>query len=228
MSIKKSEIQLDVNGRKVNAYLASPEDAGSGILLLHAWWGLKPFFKEVCDRLAEQGYVALAPDLFNGRVAKTIDDAKELAQRSESDSQNLGDTVMASKDYLLSLTKNKIGVLGFSFGAAWALVAAAHDPEKIAATVLFYGAYPDMDFSKVKSKILGHFCEVDEWEPIEGVREMEKYMRAANVGATLHFYPKVAHWFVESDRPEYDPASAQLAWDRTFEFLNTSLRRSNP
>jgi carboxymethylenebutenolidase len=222
MSIKKSEIQLDVNDRKVDAYLASPENGGPGVLVLHAWWGLKPFFKELCDRLAEQGYVVLAPDLFAGRIAKTIDEAKELAQNS--DSQVVGDTVMAAKDHLLGLTQNKIGVLGFSFGAAWALVAAAYDPGKIAGTVLFYGAYPDMDFNKVKSKVLGHFCEVDEWEPIEGVREMEANMKAADVDVTLHFYPKVGHWFMESDRPEYDPASARLAWDRTFEFFNSSLR----
>ena len=222
MAIQKSEIKLNVNDKKVNAYLASPEHGGPGVLFLHAWWGLKPFFKEMCDRLAEHGYVALAPDLMNGRIAKTIDEAKELVQKS--DDQVVGDTVMAAKDHLLSLTENKIGVLGFSFGAAWALVAAAHDPEKIAGTVLFYGAYPDMDFSRVKSKVLGHFCEVDEWEPIEGVRQMEANMKAANVDFTLHFYPRVSHWFMESDRPEYDPASAQLAWERTFELLDSSLR----
>jgi carboxymethylenebutenolidase len=141
----------------------------------------------------------------------------------KSDNQVVGETVMAAKDYLLSLTKNKIGVLGFSFGAAWALIATTYDPDKIVATVLFYGAY-SVDFIKTKSKVLGHFCEVDEWEPIEGVREMEANMKAANVNVTLHFYPKVSHWFFESDRPEYDPASAQLAWDRTIEFLKVSLR----
>jgi dienelactone hydrolase len=109
-----------------------------------------------------------APDLFDGQIAQTIDEAKELTQKS--DNQVVGETVMAAKDYLLSLTKNKIGVLGFSFGAAWALIATTYDPDKIAATVLFYGAY-SVDFIKTKSKVLGHFCEVDEWEPIERKRE---------------------------------------------------------
>jgi len=221
MSIRKSEIKLDLSGRSADAYLAMPENGGPGVLVLHAWWGLNPFFKRVCDQLAEQGFTALAPDLHNGKIAETIDEAKELVQKS--DDQLVGDTVMAAKDYLLGLTKDKIGVVGFSFGAAWALVAAMNDPEKIAATVLFYGVY-DVDFNKVKSKVLGHYCEVDEWEPIEGVREMETSMKAAGVDVTLHFYPKVSHWFVESDRPEYDPGSAQLAWDRTFEFLKVSLR----
>ena len=221
MSIQKSEIKLDVNGKSVNAYLASPANGGPGILLLHAWWGLKPFFKQICDQLAEQGYVVLAPDLRDGQIASTIDEAKELMQKS--DDQLLGNTVMTAKDHLHALTHNKVGVIGFSMGAAWALVAAENDSEKISATVLFYGAYP-MNFKNIKSKILGHFCEVDEWEPIEGVREMEASLKTLNVDTTLHFYPGVDHWFVETDRPEYDAASAQLAWDRTFAFLKNNLK----
>lgn len=221
MPIKKSGIKLDVNGKSVNAYLAAPENGGPGILVLHAWWGLKPFFKELCDRLAEQGYTALAPDLRDGQIATTIDEAKELMQNS--DEQIIGDIAMAARNYLFPLTKNKLGVIGFSMGAAWALVTAMNDPEKIAATVLFYGAY-SVDFSKVKSKFLGHFCEVDEWEPIEGVREMEANMKAAGVDATIHIYPKVAHWFVEEDRPEYDSPTASLAWEYTFDFLKQNLK----
>ena len=221
MPIQKSEIKLDVNGKSVKAYLASPANGGPGILLLHAWWGLKPFFKQICDQLAEQGYVVLAPDLRDGQIASTIDEAKELMQKS--DDQLLGNTVMTAKDHLHALTHNKVGVIGFSMGAAWALVAAENDPEKISATVLFYGAYP-MNFKNIKSKILGHFCEVDEWEPIEGVREMEASLKTLNVDTTLHFYPGVDHWFVETDRPEYDAASAQLAWDRTFAFLKNNLK----
>jgi carboxymethylenebutenolidase len=220
MSIQTSEIQLNVNDRKVNAYLASPPNGGPGVLVLHAWWGLKPVFKEICYRLAEQGFVAFAPDLRNGQIAETIEEAKALMKKS--DEQFIGDTVVAAKDHLLALTKNKIGVMGFSMGAAWSLVAAAHDPDNIAATVLFYGA-GEADFSRVKSKILCHFCEVDEWEEIEYVREMEANMKAAGVDVTLHIYPNVAHWFLENDRPEYDPASAKLVWDRTYEFLKKNL-----
>jgi len=220
MAIQKSEIELDVNGKPVNAYLAAPKDGGAGVLVLHAWWGLKPFFKQLCDRLAEQGFVALAPDLREGQIAETIEAAKELMQKS--DGEFVGDIVMAAKDHLLTLTKNKIGVMGFSMGAAWSLVVAAHDPDNIAATVLFYGA-EGVDFGKVKSKVIGHFSESDEWEPIDGVRALEADMKAAQVDATLHFYPNVDHWFVESDRPEYDASAASLAWERTFDFLKKNL-----
>ena len=220
MSAQKTEIKLDVNGKSANAYLASPSNGGPGVLVLHAWWGLKPFFKELCDQLAEHGFTALAPDYYQGRIANTIDEAKALLE--QRDIELIGDTLKAAKDYLVSLRPgHSIGVMGFSMGAAWSLAVAAHEPD-VTAIVLFYGIN-EVDFSKVKAKVLGHYSDSDEWEPLEGVREMEQIMKNAGVDATLHIYPKVGHWFVESDRPEYDPSAAALAWDRTFEFLKKNL-----
>ena len=218
MSIQKSEIQIDVNGKSVNAYLAN--GAGPGVLLLHAWWGLKPFFKEVCDRIAEQGYTVLAPDLRDGKIAQTIDEAKELIQNS--DGQFVGDIVMAAKDHLRGMVPGKIGVVGFSMGGGWALVVASYKPEQIAAIVLFYGN-EDVDVTKITAKVMGHYSDNDEWEPSEYVEKKFGEMKSAHVDATLHIYPGVAHWFVESDRPEYDSAAASLAWERTFEFLKRNL-----
>ncbi|MBK9006015.1 MAG: dienelactone hydrolase family protein [Anaerolineae bacterium] len=221
MSIQKSEIQLDVNGKKVNAYLAAPDNGGPSVLLLHAWWGLKPFFKETCDRLAEQGFTVLAPDLRDGQIAKTIEEAKALMEKS--DGQLVGDTVMAAKDHLRGLTNGKIGVVGFSMGGAWALITAAYKPEQIAAVVLFYGN-EGIEYGKVTAKVMGHYSDNDEWEPNEYVENTFAEFKKAGVDATLHIYPGVAHWFVESDRPEYDSASAQLAWERTFEFLKQNVK----
>jgi carboxymethylenebutenolidase len=220
MSIKTSNIQLKVNGKTANAYLASSQKEGPGVLVLHAWWGLKPFFKEVCDHLAAQGFTALAPDLYQGQIANTIDEAKALMEKR--DSELMADIVKAAEVHLTSLHEGKpIGVVGFSMGAAWSLVVAENDPN-VSAAVLFYGA-GEADFSKVKAKILGHYAEVDEWEPLEYVRTMEADMKAAGLDVTLHIYPKAGHWFVENDRPEYDSASALLAWSRTFEFLRKNL-----
>lgn len=220
MPIQNSETQLQVNDKTANAYLAAPENGGPGVLVLHAWWGLKLFFKKVCGQLAEQGFTALAPDLYQGRLAKTVEEAKILLD--QRDFELMGDTVKAAKDYLISLNTGKpIGVLGFSMGASWALIVAANEPN-VAAAVLFYGS-EGVDFTPVQAKVLGHYAEVDEWEPLDGIRAMEKDMKAAGVDAALHFYPKVGHWFVEEDRPEYDSESAKLAWERTFEFLKESL-----
>lgn len=219
MSIQKSEIQLDVNGKKVNAYLATPEKSGPGVLVLHAWWGLKPFFKEVCDQLAEQGFTALAPDYYQGRVAKTIDEAKAMLEQRND--ELMGDTIKAAHDHLAVQAGRPIGVIGFSMGASWALLVAANESD-VSAVVQFYGA-GEADYSKFKAKVLGHFSDVDEWEDIKWVRQMEADMKSAGVDVTLHIYPGVAHWFVESDRPEYDSAAAKLAWERTFDFLKTNL-----
>jgi carboxymethylenebutenolidase len=220
MSIKKSEIKLKVNDKTVNAYLAAPADGGPGVLLLHAWWGLKPFFKQVCDRLAEQGFTVLAPDLRDGQIAATIDEAKALMEKS--DGQFVGDTVMTAKDHLRGLTNGKIGLIGFSMGAAWALTVASYTPDQIAATVLFYGN-EGVDYEKITSKVMGHYSDNDEWEPFEFVEKTFAAFKSAGVDATLHIYPGAAHWFVEEDRPEYDPAAAKLAWERTFAFLKESL-----
>ncbi len=220
MSIKKSEIQIQVKDKTANAYLAAPEKGGPGVLVLHAWWGLKPFFKQVCDQLAEQGFTALAPDLYQGRVGKTIEETKVLMENR--DSELMSDTVKAAKDHLTSLRAGKpIGVVGFSMGAGWSMVVAEKEPD-VSAVVLFYGIV-GADFSQVSAKVLGHYAEADEWEPLDEVKVMETDMKAAGLDVTIHTYPKVGHWFVEEDRPEYDAKSAQLAWSRTFEFLKKNI-----
>ena len=218
MSITKSEITLNVNGKSVKAYLAA--GGGPGVLLLHAWWGLKPFFKQVCDRIAEQGFTVLAPDLRDGQIAATIDEAKALMEKSDGDFT--GATVFTAKDHLRGLTDGKIGLIGFSMGAAWALIVASNVPDQIGATVLFYGN-EGVDYASITSKVMGHYSDNDEWEPNEYVEKTFAAFKSAGVDATLHSYPGVAHWFVEDDRPEYNSAAAQLAWERTFAFLKTSL-----
>jgi len=223
MSIQKSEIQLEVNGKPLNAYLASPYHGGPGVFVLPSWWGLKPFFKQVCDQLAERGYTALAPDYYHGRIANTIDEAKALQEEAESDFEAMAAKIKAAKDHLVSLrTGESIGLLGFSMGTDWAVITAATEPD-VAATVLFYGGW-STDFSKMRSKVLGHYAETDEWYPFDRAKEMEQNMKATGAAVTLYFYPGTAHWFMEEDRPEYDSAAAALAWERTLEFLKHLLR----
>jgi carboxymethylenebutenolidase len=219
-----NQITIDVNGRAVNGHLALPPDgSGPGLLVLHAWWGLNPFFQQLCDRLAEQGFVVLAPDMHEGQVATTRDEAQALV--NASDEQRVGDIAMAGRDFLrahAAVRGERIGVIGFSFGAAWAMVVAAKDPDQVGATVLFYGTYP-IDFSAVTSKVLGHFSPEDEWEPYDQIQAWERDLKASGVDVTFHFYPGTKHWFVEEDRPEYDAAAARLAWERTFAFLRENL-----
>lgn len=223
MAIRKTDTTLDVNGIPVKAYLAAPENDGPGVLVLHSWWGLNPFFKQVCDQLSEQGFLALAADLYHGPVATSIDDAKALVEAA--DNQLMEATIMAAKDFLLAhpaRTGAKLGALGFSMGASWALTAATRVPEQFEAVVSFYGA-AEADFGKLQAKFMGHFSDADEWEELKWVNWMEGEMKTAGVDTTFIIYKDLPHWFVETDRPEYRPEAAALAWERTFAFLKENL-----
>jgi carboxymethylenebutenolidase len=209
-------------------YLAVPAaGSGPGVLVLHAWWGLTPFFTSVCDRLAEAGFVALAPDLHHGQTAATVEEAEALVKQSEGPNQVRTKAVAAGALAQLrahpAVQGTGVGVVGFSMGAAWAIVLANQAPQDIAAVVLFYGTYSP-DFTPARAAFLGHFAESDEWEPLEGVREMEAALRAAGREVTVHLYPHTGHWFFEADRPEaYKREAAEMAWTRTVEFLRSRL-----
>lgn len=215
------DITFDVNGRSTAGYLALPSAPDApGVIVLHAWWGLNSTFKNLCDRLASEGFAAFAPDLKQGKVARTIDEAKQ--QMPGNEIEQLHPIVLAALDFLRDrpeVRKGPFAVIGFSMGATWALILASERPQDIGKVVLFYGNYEGMDVSNIQADVLGHFSDIDEWEPLEGVRATESALQTAGLKPAFHIYPNKAHWFFEPDRPEYDPESAELAWNRTLEFL---------
>jgi carboxymethylenebutenolidase len=217
-------VTFEAGDRTGAGYLAIPERGqGPGVLVLHAWWGLKPFFTAVCDRLAAEGFVALAPDLYQGRTAATIEEAQALLE--QRDFELMQATATGALAYLRGHPATRgpaAGALGFSMGGAWAIFLASLAPEEIAAAVIFYGS-ESANFGAARAAYLGHFAKEDEWEPLDGVRQMEADMRAAGREVTFHIYPGVAHWFFEADRPEYHAEVAELAWRRTLDFLNQHL-----
>jgi len=97
MSLQKSEIKLEANRKPLNAYLVSPSSGGPGVLVLPSWFGLKPYFKQDCDRLAEQGYTALGLDYYNGRIGNTVEEAQVLQEEVESDLDTMGAMVKTAK-----------------------------------------------------------------------------------------------------------------------------------
>lgn len=217
-----SDVTFDVNGQPANGYLALPSQPNApGVLVLHAWWGLNPIFKKLCDQLAAEGFAAFAPDLNSGRVAKTIDEAKQIME--ELDGQRKYDVAVASVDFLRNRTevqKEPFSVIGFSMGAAWSLVLAENCPENIHKIVMFYGA-GEADYSKLKADVIGHFAEKDEWEDEKYINAMHNDMQAAGLNVQFRFYPNTSHWFFEEDRPEFNAEAARLAWTRTLEFLKS-------
>ncbi|NJC97866.1 MAG: dienelactone hydrolase family protein [Anaerolineales bacterium] len=216
-----SDVTFNVKGQPVAGYIALPSQPDApGVLVFHAWWGLNPTFKKLCDRLAAEGFAAFAPDLREGHVATTIDEAKRLlGELDEMKNQAVVEAAVAFLKNRSDLHNEDLSVIGFSMGAAWSLVAAEEYPQDISKVVLFYGSYSDLQFSNAKARFLGNFAEMDEWEPAEEVNRMEKNMQAASLKTEFHFYPNTSHWFFEEDRPEFDAEAAQLAWTRTLDFL---------
>jgi carboxymethylenebutenolidase len=212
--------------RAGTGYLALPDDdQGPGVLVLHAWWGLTPAVRAVCDQLADAGFVALAPDLFDGVVAETISeaeahlgsvDANELAHRTRSSLQTLLD--------LPATTGERVGLLGYSMGASMALWLAARVPAPVAATAVYYGSQ-DIDMGEATSAFLGHYLPSDPYVDDDELALLEAELHLDGLSVEFHRYPGVDHWFAESDRPEYNLAAATLAWDRTLAFLATHLPR---
>jgi carboxymethylenebutenolidase len=213
-------IPFNVEGRPANGYLALPSRPDApGVLVMHAWWGLNAFFKSVCDRLASEGFAVFAPDLNEGSVATSVEQAEQVM--NELDSERKHAVASAALDFLRGrpeVRREPLSLIGFSMGAAWSLVLASERPEEFGKIVLFYGVGGG-DFAKIRAEILGHFSDADEWEPLEGIRAMEADMHAAGLSPSFHIYPQMPHWFFEEDRPQFDLEAAEQAWSRTLEFL---------
>lgn len=214
------EVSFEVNGKEANGYLALPSKTDApGVIVLHAWWGLNSIFKDLCDRLAAEGFGVFAPDVNSGRIAKTIEEAEQVM--SELDNQRKQDIVLAAPDFLRKqpgVRKEPFSVIGFSMGSAWALVLAGERPDDFRKVVMFYGA-GETDYNKIKVDVLGHFAEKDEWEDEKYINAMHDDMQAAGLKADFHVYPNTSHWFFENDRPQFNSEAADLAWRRTLEFL---------
>jgi carboxymethylenebutenolidase len=209
----------------VDGHLAVPTGGtGAGVLVLHAWWGLNPFLRGLCDRLASEGFVALAPDLYHGKTAATVEEAKRL--RSRLRRETVSSEIVWAAEALAAhpaVLRPDLGLIGFSLGAYWALWLADQPSSPIRATVLFYGARGG-DYATTRSTFLFNLAETDEWVSASSVKSLERALRKAGKEATFHIYPGAGHWFLESDRPEaYNALAAELAWARTVKFLHQRL-----
>ncbi|RJP53829.1 MAG: dienelactone hydrolase family protein [Anaerolineaceae bacterium] len=204
-------------------YFAKPKSAPrGGILVLHAWWGLNNVCKSVCDRLAAEGYLVLAPDLYDGGIATSIPEAETLRKKKIKRSTTLKQ-ILAALKYLKDKAEGApLGLVGFSLGAWLGLWLLEEKPKDFAATVLFYTTRGG-DFAKTKSAFLGHYAETDEFVTDSGRKKLERTLKAAGKDVAFHVYPNTRHWFFEDDRPEFNPQAAELAWERTVAFLHEHI-----
>jgi carboxymethylenebutenolidase len=198
------------------------------VLVIHAWWGLNHFLRKLCERLADEGFAAYAPDLYAGSVAETVEEASRL--RDNLDRKTADRAVELALDHLLSQpnlagSDAAVAVIGFSLGAGFALNLARAKPQRVRAVVLFYGTGAGK-FDKVRASIQGHFAQHDDWGAgNEKVAALAARIRSAGLEPQFFTYPGTTHWFFESDRPgAYDKEAANLAWQRTTTFLRSHLQ----
>jgi carboxymethylenebutenolidase len=211
--------------KSTNLHLAKPDDgaAQAGVIVIHPWWGRNADVLAYADRLAESGFAVAAPDLFDGQVATTIDEADRLSSTVNEDIADA--TVLAAVDELgasIGDPSARIGAVGFSFGGAWALWLPAQRPE-VRATVVYYGSIEGPSLTRARTPVLGHFAETDPYETDEGVAAFERTLQTAGRDVEIQRYPGTGHWFAEPSKEAYVPEAAELAFDRTVAFLRRYL-----
>jgi len=217
-------VEFASNGKTASGYLASPVQPSPGVVVIQEWWGLVDHIKDVCDRFATEGFVALAPDLYHGKAATEPDEAGKLLMGLRL--EEAGKDMAGAHDYLLNLeqlTPKKIAAIGFCAGGNLAYQLAALRPVPVAA---FY-PYPFMpwpDPAAIEGPVQFHIAEQDQAPTVETARELVEGLRAAGKGAELHTYPDADHAFFNDQRPEaYRPAQAKEAWQRVLDFFSSNL-----
>ena len=226
---KTENVQYKSGDETVTGYLALPESAGRhpAVVVIQEWWGLNDWVKEQAQKIAKQGYVALAPDLYRGKVAYDPSVAHELARGMPQD-RALRD-LKAAFDYLASrpdVNKNKIGSIGWCMGGGLSLQLAVHEP-RLAACVVNYGAMPTdpTDIEKIQAPVVGNFGAEDRGIPRASVETFENAMKAANKTIDAKIYDGAGHAFENpNNKLGYREAAAADAWARTLGFLNKTLK----
>lgn len=220
-----SNIQFASNGGTCSGYLsAPPQGSGPGVLVIQEWWGLVGHIKDLVDRFAAAGYVALAPDLYHGRSTSEPTEAQKLMM--ELDIARAGKDMAGAVAHLRAheaVLPKKVACVGFCMGGGMTLYLASLGV--IDAAVPFYGVLSRVkpDWKGVKCPIQGHYAEHD--GATDALPALERALAKAGKSSEFFVYPGTSHAFFNDGRPQvYDASSAKLSWERTLAFLQKSLR----
>ena len=221
------QVEFKNNGGTSTGYLAVPASGkGPGVVVIQEWWGLVAHIKHVCDRFAGEGFVAMAPDVYHGEVAKSPDEAgkKMMALRIDEAEKDLS----GATNYLIdhaATTGNKVGTIGFCMGGALSLYAATKNAN-VGACIVFYGIHPNVkpDLPNLQSPVLGIYAERDKSVPPSVVQDLERQLKSLGKSVETHIYPGTDHAFFNDTRPEvYNGEAATDAWRRVIEFFRKHL-----
>lgn len=227
-----TSVEFASNGGKAAGYLALPESgSGPGVIVVQEWWGLDSGIREMTDRLAAEGFVALAPDLYHGQLAghTEMDRAAELMQALPAD--RAARDMSGAVDYLVGLdatTGDGIGVMGFCMGGMLTFFLAANRPDRVKAAVPFYG-YPQgddqPDYSKITAAIQGHMAENDDFFGPDGARALEQQLRDMGKDVTLIVHAGAGHAFMAPHNAlgTQDQAKYDEIWPQVTAFLHEHL-----
>ncbi len=220
-------VRYPANGHSTTGYLAKPASGiGPGILVIPEWWGLVDHITAVADRFAAAGYVALAPDFYDGETTQSPDAAAKLFMALNID--RAGADLRGGADYLLACSKSlsgKVAALGFCMGGQLALYAGMAYPDRIGCVVDFYGIHPKVpiDPARLRVPVLGHFGTRDGSIPAAAIADLAEAVNRAGGQFAPHYY-EADHAFFNDTRPQvYHPEAARLAWERTVAFLRLHL-----
>lgn len=219
-----------VEGNEITGYLARPEGKKGdlpGVIVIHEWWGLNDNIRMMTRRLAEQGYQALAVDLYNGESAESPDKAGKLAREAGENPEVAISNLEQAYNFLAEQQNApKVGTIGWCFGGGWSLQTALALPAQIDATVIYYGRLVT-DTEQLKTlemPILGIFGAEDNGIPPEEVKKFEAALNDVGVSNSIHIYEGAGHAFANPSGNRYVEEAAEDAWKKTTEFLETNLK----
>ena len=221
-------VTFSANGHQTDGYLARPASGkGPGLIVIQEWWGLVPHIEDVTDRVAKEGFVALAPDLSHGEKATGPDQAGKLLRALDID--RAAKDLAGAIDYLKEqpgVSGGTVGTVGFCMGGALSLFAASKNPE-VGACVVFYGGHPKVqpDLPNLKAPVLGIWAGKDGFVTPDVVKQLDQKLTELGKPHEFHTYPNADHAFFNDTRKEvYDPAASQDAWAKTLAFFRRHLQ----
>ena len=212
----------------IQGFLAKPIGEGlfPGVVMIHEWWGLNDNIKEMAEKLASHGYVVLAVDLYNGEVAITSDQARQLITSFDT---NVGIENMNFAASYIQENHNvqKLGSIGWCFGGGQSLNLALNN-QNMDATIIYYGSLitEQESLSNISWPVLGIFAEFDQGIPVESVNDFETSLDDLDIPNEIHIYPGVDHAFANPSGERYAPNESKDAWEKTIEFLELNLKMS--